>query len=638
MADAKVKISELPTWVPVNTDYIPFVSWGVTKKGLKSDLKGDTGDNATATVGTTTTGAPWTDASVTNVGTTSDAIFDFVIPRGDVGATWPTWPEWPEWPAGSGTGDVIWPASSTDNAIARYDSTTGKLIQNSGVLIDDNNNVYTNNYFANITSTVSAAGTTILTVASSKTQRLTGASTQTFQLPVGTTLPLSSIFEFDNNSSSSLIITNAGATTLYTVPAGGAVVSQCTGNVTTNGVWDFHAMTPASVTWWSWVTGLIMNSVLTTSPSVGSGASSSTAPVFIPQRGANTTGFGGDGTSLYAIIAGIGRLIITSTGIGIRNVANTFTGSLTNTVTANRIYTLPDKTGTLATTEEPDFWKYVISRTVDGSGNMTTTLLNYLWATPSASAPVKIQVGGVVYTITSARSIVLNAGTNWMNLWSTELATKEVDLFSYLWYSTGTWWIVLLAGRNPNELTWAGNSFSPWDERFMQTVGGAGTVSPVVNIGRFNTILSAGAGYTWSIPTTSVVINSPTFTTITANQALVNATSNTWYLNIPQNSQSAAYTLISSDSGKHIYHPSADTTARTLTIDSNANVPYPIGTAITFVNDTSAGTLTIAITSDTLVLAGAGTTGNRTLTANWVATAIKVTSTRWIISGTSNLT
>jgi hypothetical protein len=47
--------------------------------------------------------------------------------------------------------------------------------------------------------------------------------------------------------------------------------------------------------------------------------------------------------------------------------------------------------------------------------------------------------------------------------------------------------------------------------------------------------------------------------------------------------------------------------------------------------------VTIAITSDTLVLAGAWTTGSRTLAANGVATAIKITSTRRIISGT-NLT
>jgi len=38
---------------------------------------------------------------------------------------------------GGGTGDVVGPASATDNAIARFDSTTGKLIQNSGITIAD---------------------------------------------------------------------------------------------------------------------------------------------------------------------------------------------------------------------------------------------------------------------------------------------------------------------------------------------------------------------------------------------------------------------------------------------------------------------------------------------------------------------
>lgn len=40
-----------------------------------------------------------------------------------------------------GNGNVTGPASSTDNAIARFDSTTGKIIQNSGVTIDDSNNM-----------------------------------------------------------------------------------------------------------------------------------------------------------------------------------------------------------------------------------------------------------------------------------------------------------------------------------------------------------------------------------------------------------------------------------------------------------------------------------------------------------------
>jgi hypothetical protein len=43
--------------------------------------------------------------------------------------------------SGSGSGDVVGPASSTDNAIARFDLATGKLIQNSGILIDDSDNM-----------------------------------------------------------------------------------------------------------------------------------------------------------------------------------------------------------------------------------------------------------------------------------------------------------------------------------------------------------------------------------------------------------------------------------------------------------------------------------------------------------------
>jgi hypothetical protein len=128
----------------------------------------------------------------------------------------------------------------------------------------------------------------------------------------------------------------------------------------------------------------------------------------------------------------------------------------------------------------------------------------------------------------------------------------------------------------------------------------------------------------------------PSGSTITdiINQITDPAEYSVGYLGIPQNSQSADYTLVLTDSGKHIYHPGADTTPRTWTIPANASVAFPIGSAVTFVNDTSAGAITIAITSDTLVLAGDGTTGSRTLAANGIATAIKITSTRWMISGT----
>lgn len=47
---------------------------------------GSTG-SATVTVGTTTTGAPGTPASVTNSGTATNAILNFTIPQGITGPT-----------------------------------------------------------------------------------------------------------------------------------------------------------------------------------------------------------------------------------------------------------------------------------------------------------------------------------------------------------------------------------------------------------------------------------------------------------------------------------------------------------------------------------------------------------------------
>lgn len=44
-------------------------------------------------------------------------------------------------PGPQGLGDVDGPASATDNAVARFDGTTGKLIQNSNVTIDDTGNI-----------------------------------------------------------------------------------------------------------------------------------------------------------------------------------------------------------------------------------------------------------------------------------------------------------------------------------------------------------------------------------------------------------------------------------------------------------------------------------------------------------------
>ena len=111
----------------------------------------------------------------------------------------------------------------------------------------------------------------------------------------------------------------------------------------------------------------------------------------------------------------------------------------------------------------------------------------------------------------------------------------------------------------------------------------------------------------------------------------VDGTDAVGFRNTPVNSQSAAYTLVLADSGKTILHPIADDNARTFTIPANSSVNYPIGTVISFVN--LINTVTIAITSDTMYLANDGATGSRTLAAYGMASAMKVASTTWIISG-----
>lgn len=58
----------------------------VIPKGDKGDT-GSTGSAATISVGTTTTGQAGTSASVTNSGTSSAAVFNFTIPKGDKGDT-----------------------------------------------------------------------------------------------------------------------------------------------------------------------------------------------------------------------------------------------------------------------------------------------------------------------------------------------------------------------------------------------------------------------------------------------------------------------------------------------------------------------------------------------------------------------
>lgn len=68
------------------------------------------------------------------------------------------------------------------------------------------------------------------------------------------------------------------------------------------------------------------------------------------------------------------------------------------------------------------------------------------------------------------------------------------------------------------------------------------------------------------------------------------------------------------------------------TIPANASVAFPSGTTIVIFNN-SGTPITVAITSDTLRLAGGTTTGTRTVAAYGLCTLVKIASTVWVASG-----
>jgi hypothetical protein len=97
-----------------------------TQARARTSVSAGTGISYVSSTGVITNAAPDQVVALTGAGTTTVSG---------------TYPNFTITSADSKVGDVVGPASATDNAIARYDATTGKLIQNSVVLIGDTGSV-----------------------------------------------------------------------------------------------------------------------------------------------------------------------------------------------------------------------------------------------------------------------------------------------------------------------------------------------------------------------------------------------------------------------------------------------------------------------------------------------------------------
>lgn len=100
---------------------------------------------------------------------------------------------------------------------------------------------------------------------------------------------------------------------------------------------------------------------------------------------------------------------------------------------------------------------------------------------------------------------------------------------------------------------------------------------------------------------------------------------------IPQRAVTGSTNLVATDRGAHLYLNSA--IAADVNIPTNAAVAFAIGTAIVLYNHGAGAWSVKPAVGVTLIFAGAGTTGNRTLGTKGMATLLKVGTDAWVISG-----
>jgi hypothetical protein len=94
---------------------------------------------------------------------------------------------------------------------------------------------------------------------------------------------------------------------------------------------------------------------------------------------------------------------------------------------------------------------------------------------------------------------------------------------------------------------------------------------------------------------------------------------------IPQNAQTAAYTLAATDNGEHI-----SITTGGVTVPSGV---FSVGQAVTIFNNSASSQAITQGTSVTLRQGGTANTGNRTLAQYGVATVLCVGTNTFVITG-----
>lgn len=128
--------------------------------------------------------------------------------------------------------------NSGANAL-EYRSAPQVLSDIGGQARDANSNITVNNAIEGYSSTATAGGTTVLTVASSYYQYFTGSLAQTITLPVTSTLTIGHTFNIINTSSGTLTVNSSGGNAVVVMaPSSQAVIKCISTSGTSAASWD----------------------------------------------------------------------------------------------------------------------------------------------------------------------------------------------------------------------------------------------------------------------------------------------------------------------------------------------------------------------------------------------------------------
>ena len=299
----------------------------------------------------------------------------------------------------------------------------------SNVLRDANSNIVANNFLAGYSAVTAAGGTTVLTAASSFYQRLGGSTTQTFQLPVGTTMALGQAFAFDNDSSGTLTIVDNASATVDTVPSGGYSYIFCEDNSTSAGSWGKYALLPASYDFSTTIANFgaaVISNTTYQGTAVASGYGGTGLTTFTAANnalystsssalaaGTLPSAAGGTSFSTYAtgdIIYASATNTLSKLAAGTNGYVLTLAGGVPSWAAAASGVTITNDTST-ATAIYPTFTS-ATSGSVSGL-SVTSTKLNFTPSTGALAAPEIVASNGMlVHSSTVSTSYTIPTGSN----------------------------------------------------------------------------------------------------------------------------------------------------------------------------------------------------------------------------------